>query len=113
MRTDLHVAVLMGGWSAEREVSLVSGAGVADACEALGWRVTRVDMDRSVAAAIAEIASRGCRFLAFGRVIDGKFTVLSDLMLPPALAAICDEVPAAEFREDVSSTELRNGLANS
>ncbi|MBA4105413.1 MAG: hypothetical protein C0485_06610 [Pirellula sp.] len=64
-------------------------------------------------AAIAEIASRGCRFLAFGRVIDGKFTVLSDLMLPPALAAICDEVPAAEFREDVSSTELRNGLANS
>ena len=51
----LHVAVLMGGWSAEREVSLVSGAGVAEACEALGWRATRVDMDRSVAAAIAEI----------------------------------------------------------
>jgi D-alanine-D-alanine ligase len=46
----------MGGWSAEREVSLVSGAGVADAVEALGWRATRVDMDRSVAAAIAEIA---------------------------------------------------------
>jgi hypothetical protein len=58
-------------------------------------------------AAIAEIASRGCRFLAFGRVIDDKFMVLSDLTLPPALAAICDEVPAAEFREDVSSTELR------
>ncbi|HZF43987.1 MAG TPA: D-alanine--D-alanine ligase [Sphingomonadaceae bacterium] len=52
----MHVAVLMGGWSAEREVSLVSGAGVADAVEALGWRATRVDMDRSVAAAIAEIA---------------------------------------------------------
>jgi hypothetical protein len=58
-------------------------------------------------AAIAEIASRGCRFLAFGRVIDGEFKVLSDLTLPPAIAAICDEVPAAEFREDVSSTELR------
>lgn len=64
-------------------------------------------------AAIAEIASRGCRFLAFGRVIDDKFTVLSDLTLPPALAAICDEVPATEFREDVSSTELRTGSANS
>lgn len=60
-------------------------------------------------AAIAEIASRSCRFLVFGRVIDGKFTVLSDLTLPPALTAICDEVPASEFREDVSSTELRMG----
>ncbi len=52
----MHVAVLMGGWSAEREVSLVSGAGVAEAIESLGWRATRVDMDRSIAAAIAEIA---------------------------------------------------------
>lgn len=58
-------------------------------------------------AAIAAIAERGCRFLAFGRVIEGEFTVLGDLTLPPALAAICDEVPASEFREDVSSTELR------
>lgn len=58
-------------------------------------------------AAIAEIAARGCRFLAFGRILAGKFTVLSDLALPPALAAICDEVPASEFREDISSTQLR------
>jgi hypothetical protein len=58
-------------------------------------------------AAITVIAARGCRFLAFGRVMNGRFTVLSELTLPPALAAICDEVPAAEFREDVSSTELR------
>ena len=59
-------------------------------------------------AAIAEIAQRGCRFLAFGRVMNGEFKVLSDLTLPPALAAICDEVPASEFREDISSTELRS-----
>ena len=45
----LHVAVLMGGWSAEREVSLTSGAGVADALESLGHRVTRIDMDRNLA----------------------------------------------------------------
>jgi D-alanine-D-alanine ligase len=44
----LHVAVLMGGWSAEREVSLSSGAGVADALESLGHRVTRIDMDRNL-----------------------------------------------------------------
>ncbi len=45
----LHVAVLMGGWSAEREVSLSSGAGVADALESLGHRVSRIDMDRNLA----------------------------------------------------------------
>ena len=50
----LHVAVLMGGWSAEREVSLSSGAGVADALESLGHRVTRIDMDREVASRLAE-----------------------------------------------------------
>ncbi|MBA3837309.1 MAG: D-alanine--D-alanine ligase, partial [Zymomonas sp.] len=54
--TPLHVAVLMGGWSAEREVSLSSGAGVADALEGLGHRVTRIDMGRDVALRLAEAA---------------------------------------------------------
>ncbi len=49
-----HVAVLMGGWANERPVSLMSGNGVADALEARGHRVTRIDMDRDVAARIAE-----------------------------------------------------------
>jgi len=52
--TTLHIAVLMGGWSAEREVSLMSGAGIADALEGLGHKVTRIDMDRDVATKIAE-----------------------------------------------------------
>jgi D-alanine-D-alanine ligase len=52
--SQLHVAVLMGGWSSEREVSLVSGEGCAKACEALGHRVTRIDMDRDVALRLAE-----------------------------------------------------------
>jgi D-alanine-D-alanine ligase len=47
--SKLHVAVLMGGWSAEREVSLTSGAGVADALESLGHKVSRIDMDRNLA----------------------------------------------------------------
>jgi D-alanine-D-alanine ligase len=50
----IHVAVLMGGWSAERDVSLVTGAGVADALERKGYRVTRIDMDRDIAARLAE-----------------------------------------------------------
>ena len=55
MSADIHVAVLMGGWSAEREVSLVTGAGVADALEKKGYRVTRIDMDRNIAARLAEV----------------------------------------------------------
>ncbi|WP_269769722.1 D-alanine--D-alanine ligase [Flavisphingomonas formosensis] len=51
---SLHVAVLMGGWSSEREVSLTSGEGVAKALEALGHRVTRIDMDRDVALRLHE-----------------------------------------------------------
>ena len=47
-----HVAVLMGGWSAEREVSLRSGKACADALERQGFRVTRIDVDRNVAAAL-------------------------------------------------------------
>ncbi|WP_268796015.1 D-alanine--D-alanine ligase [Sphingomonas sp. Leaf17] len=51
----MHIVVLMGGWSSERPVSLMSGAGVADALESLGHRVTRIDMDRDVAARLAEV----------------------------------------------------------
>ncbi len=54
--TPLHIVVLMGGWSAERAVSLTSGAGVADALESLGHRVTRIDMGRDVAQRLAEAA---------------------------------------------------------
>ena len=56
MTASLHVAVLMGGWSAEREVSLASGAGVAEALESLGHRVTRIDMGRDVAQRLAQAA---------------------------------------------------------
>jgi D-alanine-D-alanine ligase len=48
-----HVAVLMGGWSAERDVSLRSGRACADALRRVGYRVTEVDVNREVAAALA------------------------------------------------------------
>lgn len=47
-----HVAVLMGGWSAERPVSLSSGEACATALEAEGFKVTRVDVDRQVSATL-------------------------------------------------------------
>jgi D-alanine-D-alanine ligase len=56
MNKDIHVVVLMGGWSAEREVSLSSGKGVADALRERGWsNVTEVDMDRNVAQVLAGV----------------------------------------------------------
>lgn len=51
---SLHVAVLMGGWSAERDVSLMTGADVVKALESLGHRVTAIDMGRDVAIKLAE-----------------------------------------------------------
>ena len=50
-----HVAVLMGGWSSEREVSLRSGAACAGALEAAGYRVTRVDVGRDVAGVLTHL----------------------------------------------------------
>ena len=50
-----HVAVLMGGWSAEREVSLRSGKACADAGERAGYRVTRVDVGRDIATVLTAL----------------------------------------------------------
>ncbi len=47
-----HVAVLMGGWSAERDVSLRSGKACADALDRCGYRVTRVDVGRDIASVL-------------------------------------------------------------
>jgi len=56
MNKAIHVVVLMGGWSSEREVSLTSGKGVADALRERGWsKVTELDMDRDVAVRLAEL----------------------------------------------------------
>lgn len=54
MTDPLHIVVLMGGWSLERDVSLMSGADVATALETLGHRVTRIDMGRDIAQRLAE-----------------------------------------------------------
>ncbi|WP_088343446.1 MULTISPECIES: D-alanine--D-alanine ligase [Rhodomicrobium] len=55
-----HVAVLFGGWSAEREVSINSGAACARALEGEGYRVTRIDVDRHLPERLREIAPDVC-----------------------------------------------------
>ncbi len=53
-----HVAVLMGGWSAEREVSLVSGAEVANALDEAGMTVTSIDVQRDMGALLTRLFPR-------------------------------------------------------
>ena len=50
-----HVAVLMGGWSAEREISLLSGKACAEAASRLGYRVTRIDVGRDIATVLGTV----------------------------------------------------------
>jgi D-alanine-D-alanine ligase len=50
-----HVAVLMGGWSAEREVSLRSGTACAEALARRGYRVTSLDVTPDIAAALSAV----------------------------------------------------------
>lgn len=50
-----HVAVLLGGFSSERPVSLSSGKACADALEAEGYQVTRVDVGRDISSVLADL----------------------------------------------------------
>ena len=66
-RTREHVAVLMGGWSAEREISLKSGAAVAAALQGEGYRVTTLDVGRDIAARLTELKPDVCFNALHGR----------------------------------------------
>lgn len=60
MSTAKHVAVLMGGWSPEREVSLVSGAQCAAALRQIGYRVSEVDVTRALDKQLADVKPDVC-----------------------------------------------------
>jgi D-alanine-D-alanine ligase len=93
-----HVAVLMGGWSAERAVSLNSGRGCADALEAMGYRVTRVDVDRSIADTLARLKPDVAFNALHGRVgEDGTIQgVLEILRIPYTHSGVLASALAAE-----------------
>lgn len=79
-----HVAVLMGGLSAEREVSLVSGAACAAALAELGHRVTRIDAGADLAARLLEVGPEVVFNALHGRLgEDGRVQGLLDLLAIP------------------------------
>jgi D-alanine-D-alanine ligase len=79
-----HVAVLMGGLSAEREVSLNSARQCGDALEAEGYRVTRLDVGRDIAARLTELKPDACFNALHGRLgEDGHIQgILEYLQIP-------------------------------
>jgi D-alanine-D-alanine ligase len=79
-----HVAVLMGGWSAEREVSLVSGEACARALEEKDYRVTRVDVGPDLPDVLRAVGPDCCFNALHGRIgEDGRVQGLLDLMRLP------------------------------
>jgi len=80
-----HVAVLMGGWSAEREVSLRSGKACADALERLGeYRVSRIDVTRDIASVLKELKPDCVLNVLHGRPgEDGTLQGLLEVMAIP------------------------------
>ncbi len=76
--------------------------------------ITRIDAPRFYAgiagrdAAIAQLAASGCSFLVFGRLDGDQFVHLEDVHLSAPLRRLCRAVPESVFREDISSTELRD-----
>ncbi len=53
--SKVHVAVLKGGWSSERDVSLVSGAKCAEALRGEGYKVSEIDVDHNVASILNKL----------------------------------------------------------
>jgi len=80
-----HVAVLMGGWSAEREISLRSGKACADALERLGtYRVSCFDVTRDIAAVLKELKPDCALNVLHGRPgEDGTLQGLLEVMAIP------------------------------
>jgi D-alanine-D-alanine ligase len=84
MSSARHVAVLMGGWSAEREISLRSGAACADALERRGHRVTRIDVGRDIAKVLDEVRPDAALNLLHGRPgEDGAIQGLLEILAIP------------------------------
>ena len=102
-----HVVVLMGGWSAEREISLRSGKACADAAEKAGYRVTRVDVDRDIAVRLRDLKPDVALNLLHGRpgedgTLQGMLEVIG---IPYSHSGVL--ASALAMQKDVAKTVLK------
>ena len=102
-----HVAVLMGGWSAEREVSLNSGKACAVAAEKAGYRVTRIDVDRDIAATLRALKPDVALNVLHGRPgEDGTLQGLLEILgIPYSHSGVL--ASAAAMQKDIAKTVLK------
>ena len=102
-----HVALLMGGWSAERPVSLNSGRGCAAALESVGYRVSRIDVGRDIADVLARLKPDVAFNALHGRVgEDGTIQgVLELLRIPYTHSGVLASALAME--KDLAKTVMK------
>ena len=102
-----HVAVLMGGWSSEREVSLRSGEACAKAAERAGFRVTRVDVARDIATVLDKLKPDAALNLLHGRPgEDGTIQgILEILGIPYSHSGVM--ASAVAMQKDIAKTVLK------
>src|SRR3954463_15275148 len=102
-----HVAVLMGGWSAEREVSLRSGRACADALMRQGYRVTRIDVGRDIAAVLKTVKPDVALNVLHGRPgEDGTLQgLLEVLAIPYTHSGVM--ASALAMQKDLAKTALK------
>jgi D-alanine-D-alanine ligase len=105
-----HVAVLMGGWSAEREVSLRSGKACADALERLGsYKVSRIDVSRDIAATLKALKPDVALNVLHGRPgEDGTLQGLLEIAgIPYTHSGVM--ASAVAMQKDIAKTLLQAG----
>src|SRR5207247_6403053 len=102
-----HVAVLMGGWSAEREISLRSGKACAEALARLGHRVTRIDVGRDIATVLTTVKPDVALNMLHGRPgEDGTLQgVLEILAIPYTHSGVM--ASAVAMQKDIAKSLFR------
>ena len=112
-----HVAVLMGGWSAEREISLRSGKACGDALEAQGYRITRVDVARDVAEVLARLKPDAAFNVLHGRPgEDGTIQGILEILRIPythsgvLASALAMDKPAAKVVMAAAGVPVPEGV---
>ena len=76
-----HVAVLMGGWSSEREVSILSGLACVEALQSSGFQVTKIDVDRNISSVLEKLKPDVCFNALHGPIgEDGNIQGLLNIM---------------------------------
>jgi D-alanine-D-alanine ligase len=112
-----HVAMLMGGWSAEREISLRSGKACGDALEAEGYRVTRVDVERDVAEVLARLKPDAAFNVLHGRPgEDGTIQGILEILRIPythsgvLASALAMDKPAAKIVMAAAGVPVPEGV---